>query len=135
MAGSSVNAGGSHRTGLLLWLFPPLFELPVVLVMCSGFDEVAREAVLGTPGTQLALAAVLVVVAVGAVVAWRGAVGSARVVTAALLFVAAGVTGALLIGFLTGGAYVIIAVLLAHSAVSLAMIGRAVLRATPTAGR
>jgi hypothetical protein len=98
------------------------------MMLSKGFDEVAREAIYGSPGTEVVLAAVLVVVVVSTVLAWRGVRGVARTVAAAALFVSAGLTAALFLGFLTGGAYIILAVLLAHSTVSIALIGRAVLR-------
>ena len=51
-----------------------------------------------------------------------------------VLFVAAGLTAALLVGVLIGGAYVIIALLLAHLTVCIGLIGRAVLPSAMTAG-
>jgi hypothetical protein len=132
VAGRSTNTVRTSRTALLLWFFPPLFELPVVLMLSAGFDEVAREAIYGSPGTEVVMAAVLMVVIAGTVLAWRGVRGVARTIAAGALFVSAGLTAALLLGFLTGGAYFILAVLLTHSTVSIALIGRAVLRSAAT---
>jgi hypothetical protein len=132
VAGPSVNAAKSHRLGLLLWLLPPLLELPLIVLMCSWFEEVAREALFGGLGTRSALAAVLVILLLGLAVAWRESASAGRVAMAVLLFIAAGVTGALMIGFLIDSSHVIIAVLLAHSTLCVAMIGRAVLTAPRT---
>jgi hypothetical protein len=129
---SSANTARASRTALLLWFVPPFFELPAVMLLSTVFDEVAREAIYGSPGTAVVLAAVLIVVVVGTVLAWVGVRGATSTVAAAALFVSAGLTGALLLGFLTRGAYLILAVLLAHSAVSIALIGRAVLRSDAT---
>lgn len=90
---------------MLVWFFPPLFELPAVLMLSAGFGEVAREAVYGSPGTEVVMAVVLVVVVVGTVLTWRGVPGVIRTVAVGALFVSAGLTAALLVGFLTGGAY------------------------------
>jgi hypothetical protein len=134
VVGPSAGAAGSGRTALLLWLVPPLIELPEALMLAAGFPEVAEQAIFGTPGTPVVIGAVLVVVVVGAVLAWRRASGPVRVVVAMVLFVAAGLTAALLVGVLIGGAYVIIALLLAHSTVCIGLIGRAVLPSAMTAG-
>jgi hypothetical protein len=117
---------------LLLWLYPPLFELPGVLVLSARLDEVAREAIYGSPGTEVVLAATVIVVVAGTLQAWRGVRGVIRTVAAAVLFVSAGLTAVLLVGFLTSGSFPILAVLLAHSTVSIALIGRAVLQSTTT---
>jgi hypothetical protein len=81
----------------------------------------------------VAATAIAVIALVGTVVAWRGATGMAGGITATVVFGAVGITATMALYFLiSGGAPVILAVLLAHTAFSVAMIGRAVLRSAPT---
>ena len=125
------SAGTAHGrwTAQLLWILPPLAELPVVAVLCSALPEVGRDAAFGTPMSQLAALLALAVAGAGFVAAARGVGGPAQGLLAALLAVAAGVVAALGLGFLAGGAYPVLGVLLAHSALSIAMLARATLRA------
>jgi hypothetical protein len=136
VAAPSARTARASRTALLLWFFPPLFELAGVLLLCAGFEEVARVALFGSPGTEIVTVVVMVILVVGTVLAWRGVSGVVRTLVAAALFVSAGLVGALFVGFLVGGTYVVIlSILMAHSAAFIALIGGAVLRSTPTEGR
>lgn len=136
MAERSAGHRRSSRTAIILWLVPPLFELPVVLMLAAGFPEVAEKALFGSPGTEFVLGAALVTLVAGAAVAWLSVAPPAlRAVVGGASFVVVGLVIALLVGFLTSGAGVIVAVLLAHSALSIAMIGGAVVRGTATMGR
>lgn len=131
MAGQSARTVRTSRTGLLLWFVPPFLELVAVLMLIAGFEEVAREAVLGSPGSEAVLTAVLAVLVVGVGAAWRGVTSVVlRALVGGALFVSAGLLAVLLVGFLTGGAYIIVAVLLAHAVLSVSMIGGAVMRST-----
>jgi hypothetical protein len=99
-----------------------------VAALCSGIPDVAREAVFGTPGSQVAVLLAFVVAIGGFVAAARGITGLAQAAVAGLLSVAAGVVAALGAGFLLGGAYPVLGLLLAHSALSIGMLARAILR-------
>ena len=59
----------------------------------------------------------------------RGISGLAQALLAGLLAVCAGVVAALGVGFLAGGAYPVLGVLMAHSALSIGMLARATLHA------
>jgi hypothetical protein len=111
-----------------MWLLPPLFELPVVVALCSGIPGVARVAAFGTPGSQVVVLLAFVAAVGGFVAAARGATGLAQAAVAGVLSVAAGVVAALGAGFLLDGAYPVLGVLLAHSALSIGMLARATLR-------
>ncbi|AGZ43785.1 hypothetical protein [Actinoplanes friuliensis] len=130
MAGSTASTASSRWTGLLMWLLPPLFELPVVVALCSGVPEVAREAVFGAPGTQVVVLLAFVASVGGFVAAARGTSGLVQAGIAGILAIAAGVVAALGAGFLTGGGFLVLGLLLVHSAVSIAMLARATLRRT-----
>ncbi|WP_127505075.1 hypothetical protein [Actinoplanes solisilvae] len=88
---------------LLLWTVPPLLELGGVLMIYSGLPDVVEDVGFGSPTTELMVSAVLLVTIVGAVLAWRGVLGGMRLVVAAALFIAAGLTAALGLSFITGG--------------------------------
>jgi len=128
MAGSSASAASGRWTAQLMWLLPPLFELPVVVALCSGVPGVARQAVFGTPGTQVAVLLAFAAAVGGFVAAARGIAGLAQAAVAGTLSVAAGVVAALGAGFLVDGSFPVLGLLMAHSAVSIAMLARATLR-------
>lgn len=127
------GAPRGHRTALVLWLVPPLCELPVVAMLAVGFDEVARIAAFGRAGTLVVVLAALLLTVVGGVVAWRPdwPGRSVRVSVAALLFVAAGLLAVLMLGFFSNGSYVVVGLLVAHAVVCVAMLARSVLRVAP----
>jgi hypothetical protein len=132
MAGSSASAESGRWTTHLVWLLPPLFELPVVAALCSGVPAVGRAAVFGTLGTQVAVLLAFAAAVGGFVAAARGTSGLTQAAVAGGLSVTAGVVAALGAGFLIGGTYPVLGLLLAHSALSIAMLARAALR-TPGA--
>lgn len=112
------------RTGLLLWAAGLVFELPVVAAAVSSFPDVAAEAVFGSAGSQVVAFAALALVVAGVAVAWLGSGGSGlRRGLAVLLWITSGLLAVLMAGFLTGGAWVVFAVLLAHSTAAVAVIG------------
>jgi hypothetical protein len=101
----------------------------------AGLPDLVEGVGLGSPATEVTVCAVLLVTVVGAVLAWHGATGATRLIAAAALFVASGLTGALGLSFFTGGALAVFGILMLHAAVSIALIGRAVLRSYPPEGR
>ncbi len=126
------GAETSRTSGFALALLfaTGLIELIVVGFAGMGFDEVADASPFGRTGTVIAVAVIAVVSLAGVVVALRGAHATARMVTAVVLFVAVGVVAVMALFFLiAGGAPIIFAILLVLTAVSIGMIGRAVLQA------
>jgi choline-glycine betaine transporter len=108
-------------------------ELLVVALASAGFDEVSDAAAFGRPGTTVAAVVIAVVALLATVLAWRGVTGVVRGVTATVVFVVDGIVALMALIFLiAGGTPIIFAVLLAHAAFSVALIGRAVLRSAPT---
>ncbi|WP_143162943.1 hypothetical protein [Couchioplanes caeruleus] len=120
---------------MLIWLAGPLFELAGVLLIYAGMPDVVEDVGFSSPVTQVMVLAVLVVTVGGALLAWRGVTGTARWVVAAALFVAAGLTAALGLAFITGGILAVFTILMLHSALSIAFVGRAVLRSSASEGR
>jgi hypothetical protein len=115
----------------LMWLLPPLLELPVVAALYAGVPEVAREAVFGVPASLVAVLLALVAAVGGFVATARGTSGLAQAATGGALSIAAGVVAALGAGFVVDGSFPVLGVLMAHAAASLAMLARATLRADP----
>lgn len=143
MPGIENTSGGADvarktrtdRFALLLWSSPPLGALPCVVIMCASFEEIARAALFGSPGTEIVIAAVWIVVVVATVLAWRGVEGTTRTAAAGALFVSVVLLTALLIEFLVKGSDVIgLAILMTHSTASIAVIA-AQACAAPLAGR
>jgi len=128
MTGSSASAAAARWCAPLGWLLPPLFELPVLVALCSGIPEVGREAIFGTPATQVAVLVALLAALFGFVAAVRGATELARAAIAGLLSVSAGAVASLAAGFLLDGTYPLLALLPAHAALALAVLARATLR-------
>ncbi|OJF11092.1 hypothetical protein EDD30_6756 [Couchioplanes caeruleus] len=135
MAASSTGARQRGGLALLIWLAGPLFELAGVLLIYAGMPDVVEDVGFSSPVTQVMVLAVLVVTVGGALLAWRGVTGTARWVVAAALFVAAGLTAALGLAFITGGILAVFTILMLHSALSIAFVGRAVLRSSASEGR
>jgi hypothetical protein len=127
----------ARPSGLLLivWGVPPLCELPVVALMCAGFDEVSREALFGSPGTETVIGVLLALFTAAAVLAWAGTRGPVRPVAAAALFVSAGLLIAMLVRFMAGGATPMLTILLTHSAVCFAWLGATVLQSPKREGQ
>lgn len=113
---------------LFLWFVAPVVELGGVLLFCAAAPDLAEDTAFGNPATQLVVAGVLAVTVVGTLATWRGVSGAGRQATAAALFLAAGATVALGVSFATGGILALLTVLMAHSALFIALIGRAALR-------
>ncbi|MFF5056712.1 hypothetical protein ACFY1S_26375 [Micromonospora sp. NPDC000663] len=100
-----------------------MFELPVVALAVSSFPDVASEAAFGVAGSLAVVIFAVVLVLTAVALAWvRAAVGLRRVV-AVLLWITSGLLAVLMLGFGTGGTWVVLAVLLAHCAVATAVIG------------
>lgn len=129
------SATGVSRTGgfaLVLLFATAAIELLVVAIATAGFDEVAEASPFGRPATIVVAAVAAGIACVGAILAWLGVSGALRTITAVLVFVAVGVIAVMVLFFvIAGGTPIILGVLLAHAAFSLAMIGRAVLRSAP----
>jgi hypothetical protein len=128
----------SRTSGFALVLLSTatVIELAVVAALATASDEVARAVPFGRSGTVTLCVAGAVVAVVGAIAGWRGATGGARAVTAALVFVAAGLIAVLAVFFVIGGGLTLgLAILVAHATVSVAMIGRAVLRSGAAGAR
>jgi len=128
MAETPVNAASCRWLSTLVWLLPPLLELPLVVALCSAVPEVGREAVFGTPVTQIAVLFALVAALAGFVATVRGSTGLARAAVAGALSVAAGIVAALAAGFLFDGSFPLLGLLPAHSAVALAVLAGATMR-------
>jgi choline-glycine betaine transporter len=129
------SAGVTRTSGLALALLvvTAVIELLVVAFASAGFEEVSDASAFGPPGTTVAAGVIAVVALLATVVAWRGVTGVVRGITATVVFAAAGIIAVMALFFLiAGGTPIILAVLLAHAAFSVAMIGRAVLRSAPT---
>jgi hypothetical protein len=121
-----------RRTALIVWALGPVFELPGVAALTSVSTEVAADAAFGSPGTQITLFAALLATLVGVVVAWHPDIvpARARQVVVVLLAALAGLTGLLALGFFAGGARAVVGILLAHSALAIAMIAAFAYRST-----
>lgn len=125
----ATRASRTNGFALGLLLTTALIELLVVAFASAGFDEVADASPFGRPGTAVVSAAIAVVALVGVAFAWRGGAGTPRLITAVLVFIAVGIVALMALFFIiAGGPPIILAVLLALTAVSIAMIGRAVLQ-------
>jgi hypothetical protein len=133
MTGSTASTATDRWSAQLVWLLPPLFELPVAVALCSGIPWVAGQAAFGSPATQVVLLFSLVAALGGFVAAVRGTAGVAQAAIGGALSVAAGAVAAVGAGFLFGGVFRVLGLLLAHSALSLAMLARATLRHTAEA--
>ncbi|MFI7543796.1 hypothetical protein [Actinoplanes sp. NPDC049599] len=125
-------ASGRSRTSgfalLLLWVIT-VVELVVVAFASAGFDEVADASPFGWPGTAVVTAVIAVVASGGAVVAWRGAGAAVRNVAAVVVFIAVGIVGLMALSLMVaGGTAAGFAILLVLTAVTIGMIGRAVLQ-------
>ena len=130
MTGSSAGTTTNRcRPAALMWLLPPLLELPVVAALYTGVPEVAREAVFGVPASLIAILLAWTAAVGGFVAAARGTSGLTQAATGGALSIAAGVVAAMGAGFLTDGSFPVLGVLMAHAAFSLAMLARATLRA------
>jgi hypothetical protein len=128
MTETPASAATARWLGTLLWLVPPLFELPMVVALSAGIPEVGREVVFGNPATQIAVLFALVAALAGFVAVVRGTTGLAQAAVAGALSIAAGMVAALAAGFLFGGVFPLLGLLPAHSALALAMLARATLR-------
>jgi hypothetical protein len=128
MTETPAGAATLRWVAALAWLLPPLFELPLLVALCSGIPEVSRAAVFGTPATRIAVLFALVAAMAGFVTVVRGTTGLAQAAVAGALSIAAGIVAALAAGFLFDGEFPLVGLLPAHSALALAMLARATLR-------
>jgi hypothetical protein len=124
------DASSGRRFVVFLWALGPSITLPTILLLVVGIPELARETMLGSPGTQIALGALLVVTVMGAAVGMRtrmapATAGRVVIVAAAL---AIGLAFMLIIAFAAAGHHLVLSVLLAHSALALGMIARSIQR-------
>lgn len=115
----------------LVWLLPLLVELPLVVALGAAVPEVGREAVFGTPATQVAVLFALAAALASVISTVRGTTGLIQAAIAGALSVTAGVVAALAVGFFDG-AYPLLGVLPAHSAVALAVLAGITLRQPAT---
>ena len=128
MSGSPTTAAATCRWATtLMWLFPPLFELPLMVALSAAVPEVGREAVFGGPATRVAVLFALVAALAAVICTVRGATGLTQAAVAGALSVAAGVVAAMAVGFFDG-AYPMLGLLPAHSAVALAVLAGITLR-------
>ena len=129
-------ASGASRTGgfaLGLMFATAVIELFAVAFASAGFEEVAAASPFGHPGTAIVAVLIAVVALAGVLVAMRDGTGTLRLITAIAVFSAAGVAALMAFFFvIAGGTPIILAVLLAHVAISVGMIGRAVLQPAPS---
>ncbi|KXK59535.1 hypothetical protein AWW66_23630 [Micromonospora rosaria] len=120
----------TSRTLLLLLAAGPVFELPGASIAVGSFVEVADHAVFGAAGSQLVLTAALVTAVLTVSALWgesRTSAGFRRVV-GSCSGVAAGLMAVLAMGFVVDAQWAVVAVLLAHCAVSLGVLGGLALR-------
>jgi hypothetical protein len=128
MTGTPTTTAAACRwVTSLVWLLPPLVELPLMVALGAAVPEVGREAVFGGPATRVAVLFALVAAPAGVVATVRGATGLTQAAVAGALSVAAGVVAALAVGFFDG-AYPMLGLLPAHSAVALAVLAGITLR-------
>lgn len=134
MTGGSVQQGPSlrkkrpDRTFFILWAAGPVFELPIVALVISSSPDVASDAVFGSAGSQAVALLSLALVLVGVALAWkRPSLWPSRIV-AALLWLTSGLLATLMLGYLTHGTWIGLAVLLGHSALATGVIGWALVR-------
>ncbi|WP_250000238.1 hypothetical protein [Actinoplanes sp. M2I2] len=121
---------------MALLLTTVMIELFVVGFASVGFEEVADASPFGRPGTAIASAVIAGVALLGTAVAWRGSHGVVRTLAALAVFVAVGVVAMMAVFFIAaGGTPIILAVLLVLVAVSMGMIGRAVLQSPSVRAR
>ncbi|WP_161952694.1 hypothetical protein [Actinoplanes sp. TFC3] len=97
--------------------------------------DAIENVVLGPRVVQIIAGFSLVVAVVGAFFAWRGIAGAKRLITTLALSAAAGSTVALGIFFILSDGLAPFAVLMAQSALSIAMICRAALKSSSKEGR
>jgi hypothetical protein len=135
LAASSARTRSSSGFLLLLWFVAPLVELGGVLLFCAAAPDLVRDTAFGSPTTEILAGLVLAVTVVATILVWRGVSGALRWITAVALFIAAGVTVGLGVSFATGGILALFTLLMAHSAVFIALIGRAALRSPAGKGR
>ena len=128
MTGTPADAASLRWLGPLVWLLPPLVELPLVVALGAAVPEVGRETVFGTPVTRIAVLFALAAAMAGFVAAVRGTTGLAQAAVAGALSIGAGVVAAMAAGFLFGGQFPMLGLLPAHSALALVMLTRATLR-------
>jgi hypothetical protein len=130
VAASSAGTRRSSGFLLFLWFVAPLVELGGVLLFCVAAPDLAEDTAFGSPATEVVVICVLLVTVIGTILVWRGVSGPARLITAVALFAAAAVTVALGVSFATAGVLALFTLLMAHSALFIALIGR--LKATPS---
>ena len=128
MTGTPADTAALRWLGPLVWLLPPLVELPLVVALGAAVPEVGREAVFGTPATQIAVLFALAAALAGFVATVRGATGLAQAAVAGALSIGAGVVAAMAAGFLFDGQFAMLGLLPAHSALALVMLTRETLR-------
>jgi len=128
MTGTPASAATARWVSTLLWLVPPLFELPMMVALGAGIPEVGRELVFGTPATQVAVLFALFAALAGFAAVVRGTTGLAQAAVAGALSIASGIVAALAVGFFSGGVFPLLGLLPAHSALALAVLARATLR-------
>jgi len=126
---------GARFFPLLLWFVGPLLEIGGLFMVFLGMPDLIDDMSLGSPTIQVLASCALAVTVIGAALAWRGVSGPTRIVVAIALFVAAGLTATLGIVFAFAGALAVFALLMAHSTLSIIMIGRAVLSPSTLGGR
>jgi hypothetical protein len=128
MTHTPVSAASCRWVATLVWLLPPLLELPLIVALGAAVPEIGREAVFGTPATQVAVLFALVAALTGFVATVRGVTGLAQAAVAGALSVAAGIVAAMSAGFLFDGRFPLLGLLPAHSALALAVLAGATLR-------
>jgi len=100
----------------------------MLVALGAAIPEVGREAVFGTPATQVAVLFALFAALAGFVAVIRGTTGLAQAAVAGALSIASGVVAALAVGYLFDGTFPLLALLPLHSALALAVLARATLR-------
>ena len=126
---TSLKRATPRRSDALVLAVAPICELPGLAVVVSWSEELAARSPLASPGTQIALLACLAVIVVAVVLSWRAHPG--RPVPRAmpsLLWVVTGALGALTFWFFTPGVALMMAILLAHSTFSTAMLATRIAR-------
>jgi hypothetical protein len=117
---------------LVLLAVTTLIELFVVAFATAGFEEVADASPFGRRGTLIAAGLIAAVTVAGVLVAGRSGSALLRVITAVVVFLALGIVVVMALFFLlAGGTSIILVVLLGHTAVSIGLVGRAVLQSDP----
>lgn len=122
--GAVTRPARSRRTLLALAGFISLIGLGGTALLCWVSADLLEDALFGSPGTEIMLGVLAAIAVAGVVIAWRPNPVSARLRQMVLfaLAAAAGLTAVAAAGFVAGGEYAAVGILLLQSAVFIVVI-------------